>query len=190
MTRHVASRSAVRADLRAGVVTAVAVLLLGAPAGLLWAGLAPAIDVQFDELGRPGLVQYESGQFFSVDVRFLFVSVAVGALAGLVAVRVLRGHAPAVAAGVAVGGVAAGWVARIVGERVVVDERVVRFCDSNPLDGFCQFYDGRLALRASQLVVALAFAALVAVFATTFFHRPDELVDAPGTPGLREVGQF
>lgn len=179
-------------DVRAGAWATVAMLLAGAPAGLLWARLTPDIRTVFDELGRPGLREYESGQFFTVEVSFLLAMVGVGILCGLVGTKALHRHGPALAAGLAAGGTAAGFLAREVGERAVVDGRVARFCTANPADGFCTIFDGRLDLRSPQLVLALAFAALVTHIAVTFFRdraRAD-LVEAPGSGALREVGQL
>lgn len=178
-------------DVRAGALVSIAVLLLGAPAGVLWSRLAPRIDTVFDDLGRPTLRDYESGQFFTVEVVFLLVMVVTGVLTGWLGARVLSRHGPAVAVGLAAGGVPAGIVSRTVGERVVVDRGVERFCSDNPADGFCRIFDGRLDLRAPQLFLALAFAALVTHLAVTYFTgREAELVEAPGPGALREVGQL
>jgi MFS family permease len=167
------------------------VLLAGAPAGLLWAHLTPTIPLVFDDLGRPGLREYEGGVFFTVDVRFLVVTAVVGIVTGWLATRLLRRHGPALAAGLCVGGVLAGLVARAVGERVVLSGAVVTFCDANPKDGFCAVFAGRPELRSPQLLLSLAFAALVTHAAMTYFDgRETELVDAPRAGTVREVGQI
>lgn len=104
-------------DVAAGSLAAVGSVLLGAPVGLLWAALAPRTDVvvvgQDVQLLEPG-----SSAFIAADGFFLLAVALVGAAGGLLAWRLGRAHGPAVVVGLTVGGLAAAYVAMVVGEQV------------------------------------------------------------------------
>jgi hypothetical protein len=99
-----------RADVRAGVVTAVALVLLGAPAGLLWAVLAPRVTVLLSG-STPRLVTTDRDVFIAADATFLAVVLGVGLLCGAAAWVLGRRHGLAVVLGLAAGGLLAAYVA-------------------------------------------------------------------------------
>ncbi len=70
-------RERTRHDLAAGLLTVVALVLLGAPVGLLWARLAPRVDVVVRPQGA-GLAMPETGDFISADGLFLVLAVRRG----------------------------------------------------------------------------------------------------------------
>lgn len=155
---------------RAGLV-AVVVLLLGAPAGLVWAAFAPTFPVSFTASG-PSVDDFDDAVFFAVDGTFLVVAAIAGLLSGLVAWRLGRGQGPAVAVALAGGSLAAARVARTVGERVVLNEPLRRFCSRTAETGLCALYDGTPELRSTGLVLTWAVAALLTFSIRTLLdHR-------------------
>lgn len=104
-------------DAGAGVLALIATVLLGAPAGLLWAALAPRTDVVIAgsdvQLLEPG-----SSAFIAADGFFLILVALVGAASGVLAWRLGRAHGPAVVVGLTAGGLVAAYVAMVVGEQV------------------------------------------------------------------------
>lgn len=91
-------------------VTTVVVVLLGPVAGLVWAAVAPRLDLVGVLRGSEAPYRAEVG----ADFRFLVVGIVAGALCAAAA-GALRRHGPGVAAGLAVGGIAAAFVADRVG---------------------------------------------------------------------------
>jgi hypothetical protein len=108
-------------DVRAGVLTAVVTVLLGAPVGLLWAALAPHVRVVVAD-GEVNLADTYRDSFIAVDGFFLAAVLVAGLIGGLVAWRLGHRHGPAVVVGLAVGGVVAAYVAKAVGEQVGLEE--------------------------------------------------------------------
>jgi hypothetical protein len=106
------------------VLTVAVTVLVGAPVGLLWAVLAPRVvveitgdDVRVLDPGRDG--------FIAVDAWFFAAVTLAGLVGGIVAWRLGRAHGPGVVLGLAVGGLAAAWIASRVGgevDRVTVQE--------------------------------------------------------------------
>lgn len=104
-------------DAFAGVLAAVVPVLVGAPVGLLWAALAPRVEVvvagQDVQLAEPGTSAFIAGDGF-----FLLAGLLAGALGGLLAWRLGRDHGPAVVVGLTLGGLIAAYVAMRVGTTV------------------------------------------------------------------------
>ncbi|HVF19032.1 MAG TPA: DUF2567 domain-containing protein [Mycobacteriales bacterium] len=157
------------------LAVAAALLLLGAPAGILWAKVSPRVAVSFSAQG-PELVHPESSEFFATEASFLIVMAVVGLVTGAAVWRFARRRGVAVPVGIAVGALLAGAVARAVGGRVVVDERLAQVCRQ----ASCDIYDGTLHVRSPGLVVVWGVAALAVFIALTALLDPgDETDDQP-----------
>lgn len=100
------------------VAVAVAVAVLGAPLGWLWAWLAPEVPVQV----VPGGVvptEEQPEEFFAADGWFILLGVAFGLLAAVAVWFLLRRHrGPVALVAVTVGAVGAGLLAWWVGHRI------------------------------------------------------------------------
>lgn len=104
-------------DLRAGALTIVVSVLVGAPLGLLWAAVAPRVDVVVT--GQDvALAEPDSSAFIAGDGFFLAAVALAGLVGGVVAWWLGREHGPAVVAGLTLGGLAAAYVAMVVGQQV------------------------------------------------------------------------
>ena len=108
-------------DAVAGLLAAVVTVLVGAPVGLLWAAAAPKVDVVVAgdsvQLVEPG-----SSAFIATDGFFLLGVLLAGAIGGVLAWWLAHAHGPAVVVGLTLGGLAAAWVAMVVGEQVGLAE--------------------------------------------------------------------
>lgn len=148
-------RPPVRTDVVAGVVAAVVSVLVGAPVGLLWAALAPKVDVVVTggdvQLAEPG-----SSAFIAGDAAFLAAGLVAGVVGGIIAWWLGRAHGPAVVVGLAVGGVVAAYVAMRVGEQVGLDE--VRSAVAAGQQGLLEL---SLRLRAQEALVAWPVGAML-----------------------------
>lgn len=153
-------------DTRRAALVGVLLLLLGAPAGLVWGWLAPTFPVSFSAAG-PSVEDFDDRVFFAVDGRFLVVAMLAGIVSGFAAWRIGRGRGPAVAVALAGGSLLAARVAQVVGERVVRDAQLRDFCARTARDGLCAFYDGTPELRSPGVVVGWAVAALITFAITT-----------------------
>ena len=119
--RH-GSRSATRRaappwphDVAAGLLTVAVTVLAGVPVGLLWASLAPRITVVVERSAVDVVDTYGDG-FIAVDGYYLAAVLLAGSVGGLLAWRLGAAHGPAVVVGLTTGGLAAAWVAMLVGE--------------------------------------------------------------------------
>lgn len=154
------------ADVVAGVVTAVAVVLLGAPAGLLWAHVAPHAAFVLTPDGA-GLVDPEDRAFLTADVVLGAIMLVLGVVSGLVAHAVHRAHGPAVVVGLLVGGLASAWVASHTGAMVGKDAFAaaqLAVAHGAPAGAVRR---GPLQLRATGLLVVWPVAALAVVAGRT-----------------------
>lgn len=155
-----------RSHVVAGLVTAVVVVLLGAPAGLLWAHVAPHAAFVLTPDGA-GLVDPEDRAFLTADVVFAGITLVLGLVSGLVAYAVHRAHGPAVVAGLLVGGLGAAWVASRTGAMVGRDAfsaALLAVAHGAPAGAVRR---GPLQLRATGLLVAWPVAALAVVASRT-----------------------
>jgi MFS family permease len=105
----------VHREVLAGVLTALAVLLLGPVVGLLWAALAPRADLRVDD-AEIYPRDPETSAFIAGDGVFLAAAALAGVLTGLLTWRLARRYGLGAVVGLAVGGLAAAYVARAVGE--------------------------------------------------------------------------
>jgi hypothetical protein len=163
---HAARRALLRGDVLAAVLTAVVVLLLGAPAGLLWAHLAPHAAFVLTPDGA-GLVDPEDRSFLTADVVFGGITLVLGLVCGLVAYAVYRRHGPATVVGLLVGGLAASWVASRTGAMVGRDSftaALLAVVHGAPAGAVRR---GPVELRAAALLVAWPVAALAVVASRT-----------------------
>jgi hypothetical protein len=148
-------------DVRAGLLTAAVTVLLGAPVGLLWAALAPRVDVVISgedvQLADPS-----SSAFIAGDGAFLLAVLLAGVIGGLVAWRLGREHGPAVVAGLTVGGLLAAYVAMRVGQQVGLED--VERAVSAGRQGALEL---TLRLRAQEALVGWPVGALLAYVGAT-----------------------
>ncbi len=156
----------------------VAMLLLGAPLGLLWAWFTPRIGVVETAAGL-ALTSPEGKSFFAVDGWFFVMSIAVGIVAAVGVWLALRGRSPLVPAGLVAGALVGAQIAREIGGRIVVDDRVHRFCTAPGAS--CPLYDGTLSIRASGVLLVWALVAVSCYLVlTALFDR--EPVAPPAWP--------
>ena len=149
-------------DVRAGFVTLAVTVLLGAPVGLLWARLAPEVEVVVmgDRLRLAD--PYSDGQI-AVDGYFLAAVLLAGLVGGLLAWRLAARHGPAVVTALAVGGLAAAYVARVVGETYAL--QALRTSVRAGGDGT---YPGLLELNSIGMLAGWPVASLLAYLALAF----------------------
>ena len=164
-----------RDDAVAGGLTGVALVLLGAPVGLLWAAVAPRVRVVLGE-GGPGLADPETGAFVGADLAFGALVLVVGLVCGAVAYRFGRGHGPAVVLGLVVGGLAAAYVAAKTGEQVGLEGFRAAVEDTARRGTV----EATVRLRATEAVVLWPVGALAAFGAATAVLTPPE----PPGPGV------
>lgn len=109
-----------RRQAAAAVTSTCLLVLLGAPVGLIWAGLAPRLDFVVDRGGGGlTLVNSESEALVAADGYFLFITAVVGIACGIVAYRLGRvRHGPGLVVGLGAGGLGAAVVAAQVGRRL------------------------------------------------------------------------
>ena len=104
-------------DAWAGLLTVAVTVLVGAPVGLLWAALAPGVQVQV-EAGDVRPVGSYGDVFIAVDGYYLAAVLLAGSVGALLTWWRASAHGPAVVVGLTVGGLAAAWVAMRVGSMV------------------------------------------------------------------------
>lgn len=157
-----------RADGLVGLLTAAVVVLLGAPAGVLWSALAPhaTVVVRGDQAF---IADAETEVFIAGDGWFVAITLLLGLTAGVLAWLVARRSGPAVVVGLAVGGAIAAYVAARVGTRIGQDELIALLRSRRP-----GTYVGNVALQAKTALAAWPLGA-VAAFATLVASRADEL---------------
>lgn len=153
---------ALRDDLLAGALSVVVTVLLGAPVGLVWAALAPRLMVDVQD-GTPTLVRAVSDEFIAADAYFLGAVGLAGVIGGLVAWRLARRHGPAVVAGLCVGGLAAAYVAMVVGEQVRPED-----IEQAVAAGREGILEAGLRLRAQEAVVAWPLGSLLGYLGASF----------------------
>lgn len=143
-------------EVREGLVTAAITLLVGAPIGLFWAAVAPRVDVVISG-DRVDLADSGSSAFIAGDGFFLLAVTLAGVVGGLAAWRLARRHGPGVVLGLALGGLAAAYVAMVVGQQVGAD--AVQAAVDSDLQGALEL---NLRLRAREALVGWPVGALVA----------------------------
>jgi len=153
-------------DVRAGLLTIAVTVLVGAPVGLLWAALAPRVrievtgeDVQVLDGARDG--------FIAVDAWFLAAVVVAGLVGGVMAWWLGAAHGPGVVLGLAVGGLAAAWIASRVGGEV--DRAAVRSFVEHGGPGRREL---AAQLRSTSALLGWPIASLLAFLALSVVRRP------------------
>jgi hypothetical protein len=110
-------------EVLAGVITAVVLVLLGAPLGLLWSRLT--LHTALLRFGRGDTHAWATvgaaEGLVRADFLFFVVTVVAGVACGVVAWLLARRAGPGVAVGLLVGGIAGALVAQAVGRRAIVD---------------------------------------------------------------------
>lgn len=149
-------------DVIAGVLTAAVTLLAGAPLGLLWAALAPRVAVVIEN-GSASLVRPMTDEFIAGDGYFLFAVLVAGLVGGLAAWRWGRAHGPAVVVALAAAGVAAAYVAMVVGQ--LVGAEAVEVAVAGPGQ---QTVELALRLRAREALVGWPVASLIGYLGASF----------------------
>ena len=152
-------RGIAREDVICGVFAAAVCCLLGAPAGLVWAALAPHAHVTITSAGA-SVVDGATEIFIAADAWFLGVTVVVGLMVGVVAWLLARASGPAVVIGLTVGSVLGAYIAAKVGMRPGQDA-----LRAAAVVGRRGRYAANVVLQTRQAVLGWPIAALVA-FAT------------------------
>lgn len=160
-------------------VTAVAVLL-GAPVGLLWSGLAPHARIDISAAGAT-FADGATEVFVAADGWFLGVTLLTGIAVGLLTWLLARGSGPYAVVALAVGGLVAAYVASKVGMRPHQDALRAAAAAGRP-----GRFVANVALQAWQVLLAWPIAAL-ATFLTLVAARPDE-VDGSAAGTGRPIG--
>ena len=161
-------------DLRAGVLTVVVTVLVGAPVGLLWAALAPRVAVEVTGADVQVLDSSRDG-FIAVDAWFLAAVVVAGLVGGVVAWWLGADHGPAVVLGLVVGGLAAAWIASRVGgevDRVTAGQLVASGAQGRQ--------EIAVQLRSTSALLGWPLTSLLAHLALTLTRTPRAPADRPG----------
>ena len=173
----VRSRADLRRDIDAGVLTAIIVMLIGAPLGLLWAAVRPHSDLFL-------LVAEDARerQHFTADLRFAAIIAVAGVIVGVVAYAVARSGGTGVVVGLVVGGLLAAVVAERIGIRAAHQDELraalahafqahgYSLTQQRPGDQISYLADTRFELRAWPLIAALPVTA-VGLFGVLTFVR-------------------
>lgn len=171
-----------RTDLAAFVSTTSLIVLLGAPAGLLWAALAPRLTVTVTPSGDIQADDLESTKaFIGADGTYLLVVLGLGLLCGTAAWFLARRHGPATVLGLTVGGVLAGLVAQRVGVQLGAHDAIEALRQGSTFRGTVDLYLGRKdqmasypSFRSHWAAIGWPLGALVA-FLVPAWRRPEEL---------------
>jgi hypothetical protein len=157
-----------REDLVTLAFTAGVTVLLGAPVGLLWSAVAPHAHVTV-QAGEYYITDITTEVFIAGDGWFIGLTLLVGVVCGVLAWLTARQSGPFVVIGLAVGGLAAAYVASRVGVRIGQD--TLRDAVENGRDGA---YVGNVKLQAEAALAVWPLAA-VAMFAAMVAARLDDL---------------
>ncbi len=175
-------------EMRVALLVGLPVVLLGPPAGLLWAALRPSFD------GAQALLEESRLEVqLTSDLRYLLVVAVAGLLAGVLTWVATRRNGLGAITGLVLGGVAAALVARSVGvhaahpaalpallERQFDARGLQPFSSLSGYDRAMFLADLRFELRATSMVLVLP-AVAVGTFALLTWRRP-RLVLEPASP--------
>lgn len=151
------------------LLTAAMVVLLGAPAGLLWSALAPHAHVLASPPAPATVPDGGTEVFIAGDGWFVGVTLLLGLVTGVLAWLLARRAGPFVVVALLVGGLAASYVASRVGVRVGQDA-LRAFLAS----GRAGTVRANVALQATATIVVWPLGALAA-FGALVLSRVDEL---------------
>jgi hypothetical protein len=169
-----------RRDLPRGLAVVVASVLLGAPAGLLWAAVSPRLHVVVTDQGLDTPDLEGTKAFIGADGSYLLVMLGVGALCGVLAWLFARKAGPWTVVGLALGGYLAALVAARVGLQPGAHKAIQALAPGSSFRGTVDFYlgarnaSGDLHLRAPIAAVGWPVGALVA-FLVPAGYRAHEL---------------
>lgn len=100
------------------LAVAAGTALLGLAAGYIWSLVAPRALLVMLSPGGAGLVQVETSAFIAADAAFCLIVVAGGVVSGVLGyLLAVRRYGPVAMLGLLAGGLAAGYLARWVGEQ-------------------------------------------------------------------------
>ena len=170
-----------RDDLLVFVVSVATIVLLGAPAGLLWSAVAPHYTVRVTDQGLQADDIESTKAFIGADGTYALVVLGVGVLCGVLAWRFGRRGGPWIVAGLVVGGVLAALVAAEVGLRPGAPHAFEALKPGSGFRGSVQLYLGKrtgdsndLSLRAPWAFVLWPVGSLLA-FLIPAYRRPEQL---------------
>jgi hypothetical protein len=166
----------IRQDLPLAATVVVVVTALGVPAGLLWHRWSARPKVVEVQGGISVLPATDTG-FFGVTAWFSGITAAVGIAVGLLVWLVSRRRGPLIPVALVLGGLAAAFVARMVGERPVVNRALDGVCAVPEPQDICDVFDGHLRVDSPSALVVWALAALAVHLALTALidkPKPDE----------------
>jgi hypothetical protein len=169
-------------DIAAFAVLIAGLVLLAAPAGLLWSAVAPRYTVERKDSGIEFPNIESTKAFVGADGTYVVILLVLGLLTGLLAWRFGKQYGPATVLGLAVGGLLGAWIAARVGLMPGRTAVMAALGDSStrrgPIDLYLGVRDqktGDLALRGAWGAVAWPVGSLVA-FLSLALRRP-ELLD-------------
>ena len=158
-------------EVRAGLVTAGVLVLLGAPLGLLWSHLTPhtaLLKVAQSDGSHVWATVGRTEALVRADALFFLITVLAGILCGTGAWLVARRAGPGVALGLLVGGIGGALVAQSVGRRAIthgINALIERRYGIKPSANL----DVMPPTLAHAVLLAWAFGALVTFFALAAF---------------------
>lgn len=158
-------RPGLLADVLVGLAVAAGVLLLAGPVGLLWAALAPHADVVVQAQGA-GFAEPEAEDFIGSDASFVLLTCLVGGAIGYACWRTLRRWGPGVVVALAVGSLAASFVAAEVGTRVGREEFRAAVTSGVPAE-----VEANVRLLAREATVGWPLAALLGFLVPLAYTR-------------------
>ena len=167
-------------DVQAGLLTVAVTVLVGAPVGLLWAALAPSVEVDLTAEGVR-LVDRNSSAFIASDGYFSLAVLLAGLVGGALAWRWGSRHGPAVVPALAVGGSVAAYVAMAVGG-LVGDAQIADLVEAG-VQGRRELQVRRLRSLPALLVWP---AASVLTFLTLMLRQPRVSWDSPQRASAQE----
>jgi hypothetical protein len=158
-----------RRELTTALAAVVALAALGAVLALLWVRLAPRLEFRVMEPGRAVPVVPEAEEYVAADGRFVLLTLAAGALAGLVCWLLRGSRGPLVLVALAAGGLLGALVTWRLGVWLAPgyapgDLQVVGRTVTQPLD-----------LRAKAALVVEPIAAVVAYLLGVGFTAHNDL---------------
>lgn len=159
-------------ELRTAGGSALVVLLLGAPLGLLWAGLAPHLDLQAVSTGSESAFQVQ----LTDDLVYLVLTGAAGLLTGLAARLLGLPLRTPVVVGLVAGALAAAYVAASVGSL----QRLPPLLEALSPAATAQQRD---VLRFELRIPALALAWPILLGCTLLALRPRQVPASAPAPG-------
>ena len=168
-----------RNDAGTALLVVVALVLCGAPAGLLWAWIAPryTLDVQASGVQTPDLES--SKAFIGADGSYLIVMIAFGVLCGAAAWLLARRAGPWTVVALVLGGGLAALIAAQVGLMPGTDRAIAALRPGTSIRGQVPLFLGALQghtphLRAPLAAVGWPVAAVLA-FLVGAWNRPEQL---------------